>query len=132
MIDLVDSIDEEIALQIAERSSAVDGQRVNLADGSPTASSVKLVLFVGGYTDGDHGFTVQESTDDGSSWSDVASSDLDGSFSNVSAGGDANQLQEVGYLGTADDIRISTSVSGATDGATYGVIAVQGDKRNAP
>lgn len=89
---------------------------------------IVFILNVSGYTDGTHDFAVQSAPDDGTgnagSYSDVSSSNLNGSFPSVDASGDKG-LHKVGVYGVGDRfMRISTTTSSTSSGATYGVTAV--------
>lgn len=105
-----------------------------------TGSSVDLQNFhaaavlidAGAHTDGTHDFTVEESDDD-SSWSDVASSDLIGSTPTIDgSSSNTGQVHEVGYVGSKQFIRVTTTTSGTTTGAAYGVLVVRSHARKQP
>lgn len=105
-----------------------------------TGSSVDLQNFhaaavlidAGAHTDGTHDFTVEESDDD-STWNDVASSDLIGSTPTIDgSSSNASQIHEVGYVGTKRHIRVTTTTSGTTTGAAYGVLVVRSHARKQP
>lgn len=80
------------------------------------------VLYVDSYTDGTHDFTLQESDDD-STWNDVASSDIDGSFPSVTGSGDTG-VHKVGYTGNKKYLRVKSSTSGTSTGADYGTYII--------
>ena len=80
---------------------------------------VEIVLDVGLYTDGTFTFTAQESAD-GSSWSNVAAADLDGTFPTLSASND-NQVHRLGYMGGSRYIRVNVAEPTSPD--PTGVVA---------
>ncbi len=107
----------------AARTAGANGSTVDLQG----YEGVLIQAVVGTITDGTHSLTVQES-DDGTTWSNVAAANLQGSFANLAT--DTNQ--KVGYLGTKRYIRVDAAVSGATTGGIYAVIVVRGAPRKAP
>lgn len=122
-VDMYNNLSAVTTLSPAARTASENGATVDLQG----YEGALIQAIVGTITDGTHSLTVQES-DDGSTWSNVASSDLQGSFSDLAS--DTNQ--KVGYLGTKRYIRVNATVSGATSGGVYGVIVVRGKPRKAP
>jgi len=118
------------------KPSLAPAVRVN---GTTTGASVDLRGFdaavisvsFGAYTDGTHTPSVQHSVD-GSSFSNVAASDLDGAFVAVSSGAGANAVQSVGYIGQQRYVRVVMTVSGATSGALSAANIMAGYPRNMP
>lgn len=84
------------------------------------------VVQSGVLTDGAHIPKFQES-DDNAAYADVASENLEGSFSAVTA----NAVQRVGYKGAKRYIRVFMASSGAT-GAIYGAVILRGVPHQAP
>lgn len=84
------------------------------------------VVQSGVFTDGAHIPKLQES-DDNAAYTDVASENLEGSFSAVTA----NAVQRVGYKGAKRYIRVFVTSSGAT-GAIYGAVILRGVPHQAP
>jgi hypothetical protein len=76
-------------------------------------------LTVGAWTDGTHTPKIQDSPDN-TTWTDVAATYLQGSFTAISGSGQQNAVQKVGYLGLQRYVRAVVTVSGATTGAIYG------------
>lgn len=107
-----------------------DGEGTNV-DGK-NVDSLILSLVVGNYTDGTHDFTVEHAHDDGTgspdTWEAVPSSDIDGSFPAVDASGDSG-IHTVGVRTDRRFVRVITSLSGTSSGATYGVYAVMDNLR---
>jgi len=121
--DLQGNISIVTTLVPATRTADAIGSTVDLRK----YESAAIEAIVGTITDGTHTLTVQES-DDGSTWTDVAADDLQGSFLNLAS----NTDQEVGYLGSKRYIRVNVAVVGATSGGTYAVSIVRGHPHNAP
>lgn len=122
-VDLYNNLSVVTTLAPAARTASGNGSTVDLQG----YEGAMIQAVVGTITDGTHSLTVQES-DDGSTWSDVAASDLQGSFANLAS--DTNQ--KVGYLGTKRYIRVNATVSGATTGGVYAVVVVRSNPRKAP
>lgn len=80
---------------------------------------------VGAITDGVHTLTVEQFVS--GAWSAVPAALLQGSFVALAA----NVNQKVGYLGTAESIRVNVAASGAT-GGVYSVIVIRGGARRVP
>jgi len=121
--DLKNNISVATTLAPDAYTANVTGNTVDL-NGYESAA---IVAVVGAITDGTHSLTVQES-DDGSTWSDVDASQLQGSFADLAS----NTNQEVGYIGNKRYIRVNTTVAGATDGGKYAVVIVRGNPKVAP
>jgi len=90
-----------------------------------------IAVGFGAYTDGTHTPTVQHSTDN-STFTNVASTDLDGTLTAVSSTAGAHAVQSVGYIGANRYVRVVMTVSGATTGALSHAAVVVGAARNAP
>jgi hypothetical protein len=85
------------------------------------AKSVMAVIASGAYTDGTHTPKLQEGdVSDGSDAADVAAGDLEGAFTAIAAGGDANKMQKVGYKGSKRYVRLVMTCAGTTSGALSG------------
>ncbi len=99
-----------------------------------TGSSVDLsgydaalaIIISGALTDGTHTPKLQESSDD-VTYTDVDSTDLEGSFSNIAA----NAVQRVGYKGMKRYVRVYVTSSGTT-GCIYGASLLRGEPALAP
>lgn len=87
----------------------------------------QAVIVAGTITDGTHTPKLQES-DDGSSWSDVAASDLQGAFAGLAS----DTVQRVGYLGGKRFVRAVSTVTGATAGGVYAAIIHRARPEQAP
>lgn len=93
--------------------------------------ALDIILDVGAWTDGTHTPKIQDSPDN-SVWTDVAAANQLGAFTAISGSGQQNKLQRVSYVGTQRYVRAVVTVSGATTGAIYGVLAVAAYPRNLP
>lgn len=80
---------------------------------------------VGTITDGVHTLTVEQFV--AGVWSAVPADLLQGAFTALATGVN----QRVGYLGTADSIRVNAAASGAT-GGVYAVVVIRGGARRLP
>jgi hypothetical protein len=88
------------------------------------ARTAEVIVNAGTVTDGTHAIEVQES-DDNTTFTAVAASDLLGSLPDLTASNDA-QVHEVGYIGHKRYLRVVSTVSGATTGGVYGVVVQVG------
>ena len=108
MMDMYNNIDVAQSLAPATYTASTNGSSVDL-QGYQAAT---VVVSAGTITDGTHAIEVQESTD-GSTFTAVASSDLQGTEPTALA---SNTVYRIGYMGTARYIRVVTTVTGATSG----------------
>lgn len=122
-LDQVTAIDTESALdhQTISTDTDTNGNQINLDNDT---HGLTIVVQSGTITDGDYSFTVQESTDDGSSWSDVSSDQLVGSLADWGSSND-NETQEVGYIGSANDVRLQVTSSSTSTGGDFSAIAIR-------
>ncbi len=86
-----------------------------------------VAFMTGVLTDGVYAPRVQES-EDNSNWTDVVSSDLEGTLSALSA----NAVQRVGYKGTKRYIRPVVNVSSATLGGALCSVVARAIPHHAP
>ena len=84
----------------------------------------------GTWTDGTHTPKLQESPD-GSTWTDLLSSEQIGSFTAVSSNATAVD-QKVGYVGSQPYLRCVVTVAGATTGAKYAMPIILSRARKLP
>jgi hypothetical protein len=124
MKSIKETLSGVVSLAPAAYTSDADGAGVDLQgyDGGAL-----VVLVVGDWTDGTHTVALEESDDD-STYTAVAASDLDGSFSALDAAGDDSSVQMVAYIGSKRYVRASVTVTGATTGAVYGAAVLRGGK----
>lgn len=132
-IDRVERVSSAQTLAPSTYAAGQTGGQVDLAN----FASAYIVINAGAWTDGTHDFTVEEAADDGTgspgTWAAVASGDLVGSTPTIDgSSGNTNQTHEVGYVGSKRFVRITTTTSGTTTGAAYGVLVVRGDARKQP
>lgn len=112
-----------LCLAPAARNASANGTTVDLVN----MQSALAVVECGAITDGTHTPAMQESAD-GTTWTDVAASDLVGAFVVCTA----NSVQRVAYNGNKRFIRVRMVVAGATTGAVTSAIVVGGNLRKAP
>lgn len=115
------------SLKPAARTASANGTGVDLAG----FDAAMVVIDAGAWTDGSHTFEVQES-DDNSSFTAVASADLDGTEPVVDGAPDDDQIYVIGYHGIKRYLRVATTVSGTTTGAVYSASIVRGNGRVKP
>lgn len=123
MKDLKNNLTVAQSLAPAARTATENGTGADLAG----YEGVVVVFDVGTITDGTHTPSVQESNDN-TTFTDVAVSDLIGTLSNLAS----NTVQTIGYVGTKRYIRAVSTVAGATTGGVYSATVVRGLPRRAP
>lgn len=107
-----------VGLAPAAKTTAGNGTAIDRARNGGYAA-LTLMVVPGTWTDGTHGFVIQES-DDNSTWSTVAATDLIGTFASVTSAGTAI-FQRVDYIGRMRYVRVNNTVASATTGAVFGV-----------
>lgn len=113
----------------AAHTASANGTGVDRAGGGAMFQDALIVVSTGTITDGTHTIEVQES-DDNSTFTAVASSDLQGSEPAIAAADD-NTVFAIGYLGAARYLRVAVTVAGATTGGIYGADVVLSNPRRA-
>lgn len=125
--DLKSSIDVAASLHPAARAASGTGAAVDCL-GYDSA----LGIFSGGaWTDGTHTPKLQES-DDGTTFTDVGTGDLQGSFTAVSGTASDDVVQRVGYIGSKRYLRGFVTVAGGTTGALSAFAIVRGHAARQP
>ncbi len=117
-LDLHKTVEYINSIAPSAYTSSVNGTGIDLSGALDHENEV--VFIVGTISDGTHTPKVQES-DDNSTWSDVASSGLVGTLSNLAS----NTNQRVKYIGIKRYIRAAVTVSGTTNGGKYAAIVVR-------
>ncbi len=125
-MDLYSALGVARTLSPAARTASANGVGVNRANFPGTM----IVIQTGTITDGTHTFDVKES-DDNSTYTAVAASDLQGAAPVVGAADD-DKVYKVGYLGRKAYVRVDVTVAGATTGGVYSASVIQGGARNGP
>lgn len=125
--DLYHNISAVKSISPAARTASHNGAGVDIRG----YESATALVSVGVWTDGTHTFELQESDDD-STYTAVADSDLLGSEPVVDAADEDEQVYAVGYSGTKRYLRVVATVASATTGAIYGVTIVRGHPALAP
>ena len=125
MHDIVSSIGIENTIDPQTATGDVTGNAVDIRG----FRAIAIAVLTGTITDGTHSFTVKES-DDGSTWSDVDATELEGALEDVTSSNDGNQ--KIGYHGTKRYIRVNATVTGATSGGSYAVAVIKGHATEEP
>ena len=122
MRDMKNNVDIAKSINPATYKTDQTGASVDLSG----YESAMVVVISGALTDGAHTPKLQESSDD-STYTDVDSTDMEGSFANVSA----NSVQRVGYKGSKRFVRAYVTSSGTT-GCIYAASFLRGEPAIAP
>lgn len=123
MLDLNSDVDvvQAIAPQVRATDGALNGTTIEL-DGY---NSCVVIFSVGTVTDGTYTPKVEESIDGGSTWTDVAASDLEGDTLVAVSTANDPKVQKVGYMGTRGVIRpVITSASTTSGGPVSATVIV--------
>lgn len=123
MRDLKNNLAVDQSISPAAKTADATGTGVDLQG----FDAAMVLIHPGTISDGTHTPKLQES-DDNSTFTDVASDDLEGSFENIAT----DTIQRVGYKGTSRYVRVHVAVSGATTGGTYGAAIVKGKAATVP
>lgn len=109
------------------RTASVNGSGVDLRE----FDSATAIVHAGTVTDGTHTPKLQESADN-STFTDVATADLQGSFTAITSSAD-DGVQQVGYLGDLRYIRVVITATGSpSTGGTIGATIVRGHPHACP
>lgn len=126
--DIKNNVDAAHSLEPAVRATGTtNGSGVDLQG----YDSAMVLVYFGAYTNGTHTPTLEHS-DDNSSFTAAASTDMDGSFTAVSSGAGANTLQRVGYRGSKRYVRAVMTVASGATGAASAAVIVRGKAASAP
>lgn len=117
MRDIKNNVDLVKSINPAAYTTAQTGAGVDLSG----YGSAMAILSSGALTDGTHTPKLQESNDD-STYTDVGTDDLEGTFAALSA----NSVARVGYKGAMRYIRVYVTSSGST-GCIYGASIARGN-----
>lgn len=121
----------KVSLTIANRTNGtVNGTSVDLNENKDASKSAMVIVQTGTVTDGSHAITLQES-DDNSAWSNVATTEIQGSQPTVTSTDD-DTVFAFGYTGSKRYLRAVAATSGATTGGTFGVVILRGFPRRQP
>jgi hypothetical protein len=118
----------------AARTTSTNGTAIDLNatnDGNNTAA---FFVIAGTITDGTHAFKLQDSTDGGSTWNDVASPYIQGSGQQFTSATTAGTVIKLGYLGNpspsatnSTKVRLVCTVTGSpATGGIYAAVCVLG------
>jgi hypothetical protein len=126
--DIKNSVDAAHSLEPALRPTATyNGAGVDLQG----YNEAMALVYFGAYTNGTHTPSLQES-DDNSTYTNVANTDMDGTFAAVSGAGGANTVQRIGYRGSKRYLRVVMTVASGATGAASAAIIVRGAAASEP
>ena len=130
MRDLKSNIEVKHSLAPAARTATANGTGVDVLG----AGSVTAVVHNGNWQDGTFTPTLEESSDN-SSFTEVASTDLIGSFSAIDGNAEDNLVERVGYIGTKRYVRVTLTQSASpspSNGTVTGAVIILGHESQAP
>ncbi|MEW2567636.1 hypothetical protein [Streptomyces sp. NPDC047070] len=130
MRDAYSNVTSRATLAIATRTASANGTGVDRYASGAAYQDALIVVHTGTITDGTHAVDIQES-DDNSSWSSVAASELQGAEPSIVAADD-DKTFVVGYKGQKRYVRVAITASGTTSGGVYGAQVVLANPRVAP
>lgn len=111
-------------------NAAVNGLTVDKHYQNNRFRALLFVVQTGTITDGTTVFTMQDS-DDGTAWTAVNSSNVQGTLPTVAATND-DTTYEIGYTGERRYVRLVATQSGATTGGIMGAVAIMSSPRKTP
>lgn len=127
MRDIKNNLDGVSSMVPDSYTATTNGSGVDLRDYDGA-----MVVFQAGTADtvdGDETYTPSvEESDDNSSFSAVAASDLEGSLSDMTA----NSVQRVGYIGSKRYVRTVLTLGGTTPSIDASALVVRGLPHRAP
>ena len=125
--DIDQNVDVDNTLLPNVRTTTASGSTVDRSG----YTRAMFLAHVGTVTDGTFTFDPEHS-DDGSTWSNIDSADLSGSFTAATSSAD-DVVQQVGYLGDKRYLRCNLTVSGSpSTGGAIGVVVVKAGARRLP
>jgi len=138
--DIVHALKPITALDPALRTgnATTNGTDIDRAQAGSTFEALAFYVQTGLRTDGSVAYKLQHAPDNGSgapgAYADVTpATDQIGAFVPFAGAGDQSKiLNEVGYIGSLRWVRLVSTGSGQTTGATWGAVAVLGFPRNLP
>ncbi|MET7475067.1 hypothetical protein ABZT17_12000 [Streptomyces sp. NPDC005648] len=130
MKDAYSNVTVRETLAIATRTASANGTGVDRYLNGAGFQDCMFIVHTGTITDGTHAIDVQES-DDNTTFTSAASSDLQGTEPSIGATDD-NKMYVVGYKGTKRYVRLAVTASGTTSGGTYGASVLLANPRVAP
>lgn len=111
--------------------AAFDREKGPSGDIGAPYEALDIIVDFGAWTDGSHTPKLQDSPDN-SVWTDVPAAGQLGAFTAITSATGQNLVQRVSYINGQRYVRCVVTVSGATTGAIYGVLAVPAYPRNLP
>ncbi|MEV4974444.1 hypothetical protein [Streptomyces scopuliridis] len=131
MRDAYNNIRPKLSLPPAARTATATGTVVDRADGGLMYQDAMVTIVTGAITDGTHTVDIKES-DDNSTWSSVASSDLQGAEPALTSSSGGSSTIDIGYKGTKRYLRVDVAVATATTGGVYAAVVTLANPRVAP
>jgi len=117
--------DAASSLHPAARTASADGATVDLTG----YDAAEFAILAGAWTDGTHTVSFEESEDD-STWTAVASTDLQGTAPVIDGATDDDQTYNVGYRGLKRYVRGKVTVTDSpSTGAIIGITVLRGRKK---
>jgi hypothetical protein len=127
MRDIRSNVDVAQTFAPAARTATASGSSVDLQG----YDAAMFEFSAGAWTDGSHTPSAEHS-DDNTTWTACAASDLQGAFAAVTAAPGGNTVQRVGYVGGKRYVRGKSTVTGATTGMLFGMNVVRSGARVKP
>lgn len=125
--DIKNNVDVASSLEPALRATGTsNGSGVDLQG----YGSAMMVVHFGAYTNGTHTPSLEHS-DDNTTFTAAAASDMDGSFTAVSSSA-SGTTQRVGYRGSKRYIRAVMTVASGATGCYSGALVVRGQAAQVP
>lgn len=130
MRDAYNNIRPKVSLTPAARTATGNGTAVDRNDNSLGYQDAMITVVTGVMTDGTHTIDIKES-DDNSTFTSVAASDLQGSKPALTSASGSSTF-DVGYKGSKRYVRVDVTVATATTGGVYGAVVTLANPRVVP
>ncbi|MFE2941035.1 hypothetical protein ACFXKG_18520 [Streptomyces sp. NPDC059255] len=131
MRDAYNNIRPRIGLPFSARTATATGTSVDRAENGLAYQDALITVATGTITDGTHTIDIKES-DDNSTWTSVAASDLQGAKPVLTSSAGGASTLDVGYKGMKRYVRVDVTVASATTGGVYGAVVILANPRTAP
>ncbi len=130
MRDIQNNIQPNQTIKPSSYTATQHGDTVDLRGFS--AAAVLFYLWAGDFTDTDEVYTPKlQSSDDASTWSDVPTTELEGSLTPVTAFGQEG-MQSVGYKGSNRYLRAVLTIVGTSPSILSSATIILGEPHQAP
>ncbi|MEV7871503.1 hypothetical protein AB0P17_36635 [Streptomyces sp. NPDC088124] len=131
MRDAYSNIRPRLGLPVAARTATTNGTSVDRNDNGLMYQDALITVVTGTITDGTHTVDIKES-DDNSTWTSVAASDLQGTKPVLTSSAGGSSTLDIGYKGTRRYLRVDVTVATATTGGVYGALVILANGRVMP